>query len=291
MCIILFSTKHPDYSLIVLSNRDEFFDRPTDALSCWQKDVISGRDTLRGGTWFGVSKTGKFAALTNFRTPEEQTKQENAHGDDEVVIKSPLSRGMLPLQFLTSKTASPESFMKELVASSEQQLSSFGGFSLVCGSLTSFKDEGMLVLCNSTSPSTTTRILTSDEEQFGWCCELTNSVITTPWPKSQRGKVLLNQIVDSAARGEDLLESLFGVLHDNQFTEEAIATMSTPELLRNLRNSIFIPRLPILTGYGTRQQTVLLVDKSENPRVQIVERTIHDDGNVTEVKESFTIAT
>lgn len=56
--------------LILLSNRDEFHDRPATALAKWtDTPIYAGRDERAGGTWLGVSPTGRLAAITNFRTP------------------------------------------------------------------------------------------------------------------------------------------------------------------------------------------------------------------------------
>ncbi|HSI68404.1 MAG TPA: NRDE family protein, partial [Planococcus sp. (in: firmicutes)] len=72
MCLILFQYRqHPEYKLIVAANRDEFYGRPAKEASFWedQPDILAGRDLLQMGTWLGVTKSGRFAALTNFRDP------------------------------------------------------------------------------------------------------------------------------------------------------------------------------------------------------------------------------
>jgi len=72
MCLIVFSLDdRPGYRLILAANRDEFYDRPTLALSRWDDlpDVYAGRDAKGAGTWLGVSRSGRVAAITNFRDP------------------------------------------------------------------------------------------------------------------------------------------------------------------------------------------------------------------------------
>ncbi|MGH9944980.1 MAG: NRDE family protein, partial [Pyrinomonadaceae bacterium] len=75
MCIILFAQQaHPQYKLVLAANRDEFYARPT-ALAAWWPDaphVLAGRDLLRGGTWLGLTRAGRFAAVTNYRDPRAQ---------------------------------------------------------------------------------------------------------------------------------------------------------------------------------------------------------------------------
>ena len=69
MCLLAFAYNHnADAPLIVISNRDEFYRRETLPMHWWQDgDVLAGRDQQAGGTWLGLSKNGRFAAVTNFR--------------------------------------------------------------------------------------------------------------------------------------------------------------------------------------------------------------------------------
>ncbi|KAG7445612.1 DUF833-domain-containing protein [Guyanagaster necrorhizus] len=76
MCIAFWTLDHPDYALILCTNRDEFLDRPTlDARfhsfghDGADGDVLSGIDVLGGGTWFGVTRAGRIALLTNITEP------------------------------------------------------------------------------------------------------------------------------------------------------------------------------------------------------------------------------
>ena len=69
MCVAAIAWRaHPRWQLVAIANRDEFHDRPTAPLSQWPgSDIIAGRDEQAGGTWLGVSGTGRFALVTNFR--------------------------------------------------------------------------------------------------------------------------------------------------------------------------------------------------------------------------------
>ena len=94
MCVIFLAYKqHPKFPLIVLANRDEFYERPTASAHYWNDapHVLAGKDLLHGGTWLGVSKTGRFAAVTNFRDPSAPTGS--------------LSRGNLVGDFLKGNAA------------------------------------------------------------------------------------------------------------------------------------------------------------------------------------------
>lgn len=67
MCLIFLSVNdHPDYKLIVVANRDEFYNRQTQGAHFWKDhpEVLAGRDLQAGGTWMGVSKTGNVSMVT-----------------------------------------------------------------------------------------------------------------------------------------------------------------------------------------------------------------------------------
>ena len=83
MCLILFAWRaHPDYPLIVAANRDEFHARPAQAAAFWRDSpgILAGRDLEGGGTWLGVNRDGKFAALTNFREMAERRTDAPSRG-------------------------------------------------------------------------------------------------------------------------------------------------------------------------------------------------------------------
>ena len=84
MCLVAFGWKaHPNYSLIVGANRDEWHQRPA-ASAAWWKDypqILAGRDLKAGGTWMGVSRSGRFAAITNFRDPAEKRSTARSRGE------------------------------------------------------------------------------------------------------------------------------------------------------------------------------------------------------------------
>lgn len=70
MCLLLIAKKiHPDYKLIIAANRDEFYNRPTMPADFWNEypNILAGKDLQAKGTWLGITKEGKFSALTNYR--------------------------------------------------------------------------------------------------------------------------------------------------------------------------------------------------------------------------------
>ncbi|NIV34441.1 MAG: hypothetical protein GWN58_34770, partial [Anaerolineae bacterium] len=38
-------------------------------------NLLAGRDLAAGGTWLGVTRTGRFAAVTNYRSPQDMHRQ------------------------------------------------------------------------------------------------------------------------------------------------------------------------------------------------------------------------
>src|SRR6185437_10973048 len=71
MCLILLAWRaHPRFPVVLAANRDEFFARPAAPAAWWQTPpMLAGRDLLAGGSWLCVDRSGRFAALTNYRDP------------------------------------------------------------------------------------------------------------------------------------------------------------------------------------------------------------------------------
>ena len=92
MCLILVGWRvHPDFPLVIAANRDEFYARPTAFAARWpdSPEIIGGRDLEAGGTWLGITDSGRFAAVTNVREPGAPPGQR--------------SRGDLTREFLLGK--------------------------------------------------------------------------------------------------------------------------------------------------------------------------------------------
>ena len=113
MCLIVLAwRKHPDLPLIVAANRDEFHARPAAPAAFWedQPGILAGRDLEARGTWMGVSRSGRFAAVTNFRGAHESRAAE--------------SRGSLVTRFLADGV-SPGEYVERL------KKSLYSGFNLL----------------------------------------------------------------------------------------------------------------------------------------------------------------
>ena len=95
MCILFLAiNRHPDYPLIIAANRDEYHDRPSQAMHYWpdHPEILAGRDLDKGGSWLGVNHKGSFCAVTNFRTGAP-------------VVPDRQSRGNLVLEFLANDSS------------------------------------------------------------------------------------------------------------------------------------------------------------------------------------------
>ncbi len=73
MCLILIAYGcHPQYPLILAANRDEFHQRKTLAAHWWHDipGLLAGKDLEAGGTWLGINRWGRLAAVTKVREPQ-----------------------------------------------------------------------------------------------------------------------------------------------------------------------------------------------------------------------------
>jgi uncharacterized protein with NRDE domain len=193
MCLILFSYQ-PNTSMPLLlgANRDEFFARPTLPVNYWEDHpkVLAGKDQVAGGTWIGITKAGRFAAITNIREPSNNNPKHRPF-NAEVSIKSPApdtrflkSRGELTRAFLTG-TQSCEHYLKSIIEDPQDYQKSYAGFNLLVGEFTQTQ-QSLFYLNNR-------------EEGFqkltAGIYGLSNHRLNTPWPKIINGKQALEDTI------------------------------------------------------------------------------------------------
>lgn len=224
MCLILLAHQaHPAYRLVVAANRDEWFRRPTAPAGFWSDapQVFAGRDLEQLGTWLGVTKGGRFAALTNFRDPGSQRSD------------AP-SRGRLVSEFLRSDIP-PAEYLKRLRDDAKR----YNGFSLLVGG------GGLLHFFSNREG----RVRELDPGIYG----LSNDVLDVPWPKVRLGKARLAAQLGNCVNAEALL----GLLDDRRAApdDDLPRTGVSFEWERKL-SSLRI----VADGYGTRSSTALLID-------------------------------
>jgi uncharacterized protein with NRDE domain len=253
MCLILFSYRtHPSFRLILAANRDEYHARPSDPPAFWEEapHLLSGRDLVAGGTWLGITRTGRLAAITNYRNPAS-------------VMKNAPSRGKLVCDYLMGDQ-SPLEYLLQV----QDQAEKYNGFNLLIGDTEDFfwysnRNDSILKI----SPGI-----------YG----ISNRLFDTPWPKVVRGKELLAPIL---AEKNPSTDDLFRVLRDEMAPADAIlpATGVTLEWERML-SPIFI-RNPV---YGTRSSTLIFIGYDD--RVAFLDRTFSPDSDqVDERKFDFSL--
>jgi uncharacterized protein with NRDE domain len=237
MCLILFAYEaHTKYRLVVAANRDEFYARPTARAQFWPNapDVLAGRDLTHGGTWLGVTRGGRFAAVTNYREPR-------------AAVPDAPSRGHLVGEFLNG-TDSPGEYLARVAANASR----FNGFNLLAG------DAASLYYYSNRSGA--------PRRLAPGIYGLSNHLLDTPWPKVEAGKGALAALVSGAAGPER--EALFRLLSDRERAEDSRLpdTGVGVEMERTL-SPLFIRS----QGYGTRSSTVLLAGR--DGRIEFVERS------------------
>ncbi|MBN8201595.1 NRDE family protein [Bacillus sp. NTK034] len=229
MCLILFAYKvHPVYKLIVAANRDEFFERPTAPAHFWEDHpaILAGRDLSKMGTWMGVTKNGRFAALTNYRDPNEVRDGKNSRGD-------------LVADFLKG-SASPADFMK--IASEHR--SSYPGYNLLAGNL-----EELFYYSNVED-----RIEQLEAGVYG----VSNHLLNTGWPKVEKGKEGLSKLIDHASK--NFTEDLFTLLRNaDPAPDDMLPDTGVSLEWERILSPLFIKS----EGYGTRSSTVMMMSESE----------------------------
>jgi uncharacterized protein with NRDE domain len=226
VCLILVAWQaHPDYSLVVAANRDEFYARRTAGADFWpdHPQILAGRDLEADGTWLGMTRSGRFAALTNYRDPASHKPQ------------AP-SRGKLVADFLAGDTAI-ETYLDALDAAA------YNGFNLLLG-------DGQKLVAFS-------NISMQRHDLLPGVYGLSNALLDTPWPKVGAGKTALSGAL--AALPDE--SALFRLLRDDMRHPDAALPATGVSLeWERLLSAAFI-RSP---DYGTRCSTVIKVGAVSN---------------------------
>jgi uncharacterized protein with NRDE domain len=226
MCLLLFAWEvHPYYRLILAANRDEFYERPSASADFWEDapDILAGRDLKDRGTWLGITRSGRIAALTNYRDPAS-------------VKKEAPSRGGLVSAYLLGKEKA-ETYLNRIAA----ETSLYNGFSLLVGGLSGvfyFSNRGMQ-----------TRLAPGI---YG----LSNSLLDVSWPKVVLGKKKLGDLLYQKVR--PTCEAIFRLLSDRSTpSDDQLPETGVGLEWERILSPIFV-QSPF---YGTRSSTVLLVDR------------------------------
>lgn len=222
MCLILLAWKsHPEFPLVVAANRDEYFARPSRPVHFWPEapQLLAGRDLEAGGTWLGLTTSGRFAAVTNYRDPSR-----NESGR--------CSRGGLVADYLR-RSIDPASYVHEIDGIGAH----YNGFNLLCGDM-----QQMHYVSNCGGPP---RQL--EPGIYG----LSNHLLDTPWPKVAQAKSVFSKVLDVLPD----TAPLFALLSDDKHAADACLPATGVSLeWERLLSAAFV-RSP---DYGTRSSTVIV---------------------------------
>ena len=259
MCIIAWNWQPAsDTPLLLLSNRDEFYARPCEALHWWATEadgeptILAGRDLQAGGTWLGMSRSGRLAALTNFR--QVQPLRSDAP-----------SRGALVTNFLNSPLDS-SAFLQQLSG----QVGDYNPFNLLV-----FDGNTLMGL-----ESRDARMVALQPGLGG----VSNAGFNTPWPKLQRLQQGLHKQMQRSPVDPPTLHDLQTLLYDRTPVPDAdLPQTGVPLELERALSPIFIAT----PHYGTRACNVVHVHRQH---ATFVEQTVNASGLQASQNQTFSYA-
>jgi uncharacterized protein with NRDE domain len=253
MCLIAFAWRaHPRYELVLAANRDEFHNRPAAAAQFWPEapQLLAGRDLSQGGTWCGITRTGRVAAVTNYRDPSRAEPGKR-------------SRGHLVRDYLLGPKDA-EAAAEEM----ERQKGAYSEFNLLLGDVQGLWYVGSRAL----GPQRITPGVHG----------ISNGAFDLAWPKVRHACAGLERVL----RQDDIDPGqLFEVLGSRRIAPDS----ELPDTGVGLQLERFLSAPFIVSAeYGTRASTVLLVDRSGD--VRFVERRYDAAGTCTgETDQQFRV--
>jgi uncharacterized protein with NRDE domain len=233
MCLIVFAWQViPGMPLIAAANRDEAYDRPAAPADWWEEhpDIYAGRDLRGGGTWLGVTRGGRFAALTNIRDPFD--RRENAP-----------SRGALAANFLAG-SGSPQEYVDQLARNAV----AYNGFNLLVG------DSDQLIWYSNGREVDARNGKPLAPGVYG----LSNGSLDAPWPKVVRTKAQFSSLLCQGAPAD----AFFDMLSDTTQASDCRLPKTGVSLeMERLLSPVCIT----MPTYGTRASTVVQLLKNGSP--------------------------
>jgi len=249
MCTLALAyNKHPEYPFIFIGNRDEFYKRLTEPAQ-FRGDILCGLDLEKGGTWTGMSRTGRMAFITN-------------HRNFTLHVAEPESRGLLTKNYLEGNMPA-ERYLKMLSLRKTQ----FNPYNLIVGDL-----NGLYFYSNIEDT-----IIKLEAGIHG----LSNALLNTPWPKVQKIKTEFSKVVFADQIEE---EALFKMLENRErANENDLPATGLEQSLETALSAIFIE----LEAYGTRHETVILINR--HGCVRFIEKFRKEDGTWERARFEFKI--
>ena len=271
MCLILFAwKKHAKYSLVVAANRDEFYSRPTQQINWWSEApyVLAGKDYSEvlgmPGTWMGLSRHGKFAALTNVR--EHSTKNTMLRTRGEIVSK-----------YLTSDVSPIDFFEKN-----KFNITNYNGFNLLFGELSDPDNQNLFWISNRLltddgliAPNENIKLINISSGIYG----LSNAMLNTEWPKVKNMRTEFSIILNQDTGEFNNSDSYFRILGNTVIANDASLPYTGVSVeWERLLSSAFIQT----QDYGTRSSTLLRI--SNNGKFEAIEKSFNQNGEFSSRK-------
>ncbi len=225
MCLIAWNWQageHPE--LLLVANRDEFHARPAAALHVWEGGhILAGKDLQGGGTWLGLSRGGRFAALTNYRNPS-------------MARTGTPTRGQLVTGFLSSTLTGPD-YLARVAADAKK----FNPFNLLVF-------DGRQLLGFESRHDKTIKM----NPGLGG---VSNADFHSPWPKLVKLKSRLGRCVVAGDTGN---RALLAALADRTMAADADLPATGLPLARERALSAAFIDTP---GYGTRASSIVRLNR------------------------------
>jgi uncharacterized protein with NRDE domain len=224
MCLIVLAWRvHPGFPCVLAANRDEYLARPAEPAHWWPGEpaLLAGRDLEAGGTWLGVTRSGRFAALTNYR---DRALQRDGAPSRGALVPTLLGRAAgLPEALATAVRAGEGCNPWNMLAADPGE------------------PDGALLYHAST---------TGETRQLGpGLYVLSNHLLDTPWPKVERARALFTAAMAQLPDTQPMLR----LLQDRDSAPDERLPDTGIGLEAERRLSPIHIRAP---GYGTRCSTL-----------------------------------
>ncbi|KVC76704.1 NRDE family protein [Burkholderia ubonensis] len=258
MCLIAFDWQ-PDAAagpvFTLVANRDEFFRRTSAPLSWWEDvpGLLAGRDLEAGGTWLGVSRDGRFAALTNYRAPFD-------------IRAGAPTRGKLVSDYLGGQPVAPLDYLARLA----EHAAVYNGFNLLVGD---WKRRELAWFCNRAAEDAAG--VDAPALVPAGVHALSNGRLDTPWPKVVRKRAELGTLLTNDPTPP--LDDLIALMRDPHIAaDDALPHTGIPLERERALSAAFIET----PEYGTRGTTALRVTMKEGVRLTVeIKERCDDDGS------------
>ncbi|ACR28525.1 NRDE family protein [Burkholderia glumae] len=258
MCLIVFDWQPEAESgpmLTLTANRDEFLRRTSAPLAWWEDlpGVLAGRDLEGGGTWLGVSRDGRFAALTNYRAPFD-------------IRAGAPTRGRLVSDFLGARNLAPLAYLQQIAGTAAL----YNGFNLLVGDC---RRRELAWFCNR--PAEPDTALEAPLLVGAGLHGLSNARLDTPWPKLVHKRSELGTLLTYEAAPP--LDALIEIMRDpRRADDDALPRTGIPLERERALSAAFIET----PEYGTRGTTALRVTQKEGARLSVeIKERCDDDGS------------